>query len=183
MQAQRCHLFGQVKVDHPWLHPSNTILFIDFENPIHARRGDDNGIAERGGPAAQAGSGTSGKDCTVVSGGDLHDRLHMLGGVRKADRSRGAVAEHRGVGAGEMSSCTVSADPVLAKRTDQFSNTRIGVVLAGSVGPSSSTELHSSTFVQTPLSHRSQAGAVNSHPKLHLRSRKRSPRIIAHVPE
>ena len=75
---------------------------------------------------------------------DAHDRLHMFGGVREADRPCGTSGEYRCIGAGEMSGRCICADPFGAERADQVSHTRIGVVSAAVDLPVSSGELHSS---------------------------------------
>ena len=76
--------------------------------------------------------------------GDTHDRLHVFGGIRETHRPRGTASEYRCIGAGEMSSRAIRANPFGAERADQVSHTRIGRVSAAVDLPVSSGELHSS---------------------------------------
>jgi hypothetical protein len=66
------HVIAEFQVDHAGLHHRAQIGQIDFQNFVHARRGEHDRMAQGDRPAAQPGARTAWHHRDLVLGAEAH---------------------------------------------------------------------------------------------------------------
>ncbi len=90
----------EVEVEEPGLHPREPVLGSHLEDPLHLGGDHDEGVADRGGGAGEAGPRAARHHREAVRGRDADAGLDVLGGVGEG-HERASALDERGVAAVE----------------------------------------------------------------------------------
>ena len=74
----RVRRLGDREVAHPRLHPGETALRVELEDPVELREAEEQPVLEGEGAAGEAGAGTPGDDRHPLRRRHPHDALHVL---------------------------------------------------------------------------------------------------------
>ncbi len=86
-------VLGELQIDHARLHYGAQVLFVHFENAVHAREDDDQSALERDGAAAQSGARAARHHRHVRGRRQPHDLGNLLRVLRENDCRGRALAD------------------------------------------------------------------------------------------
>ena len=69
----------QISSDDPWFGNGNLILFVNFENPVHAGEGEDEAALHGHAATGHSGAGAARHNREPMFGGETHDGADLAG--------------------------------------------------------------------------------------------------------
>lgn len=97
-KAVRGDGFGNIEIGDARLDHGNAVRQIDFEDAVHLRQAEHDGIFLRNGAAGERSAGAARHDGNAVAVAIAHDGRNLGRGARQGDGERQAAIGHEGVG-------------------------------------------------------------------------------------
>ena len=93
VEPVRTRRLGDGEVAYPWLHPGETAIRIELQDPVELREAEEQSVLQGQGAPGKAGAGAAGDHRNALRGRRPHDALHVLHPIRQYREHRQAAID------------------------------------------------------------------------------------------